>query len=103
MKKNILIAILCLFVFAFAKAQSVKITGVVADSLGNTLGMANVIAYQQDKNLGAFGITNDQGKYQLLNLKKDSTYILKVSFLGLKTIEDTVKNIQTDLVKIISC
>ncbi|ARN72085.1 hypothetical protein BST91_10695 [Nonlabens tegetincola] len=99
MKKNILIAILCLFVFAFAKAQSVKITGVVADSLGNTLGMANVIAYQQDKNLGAFGITNDQGKYQLLNLKKDSTYILKVSFLGLKTIEDTVKNIQTDLVK----
>jgi len=61
--------------------------------------MANVIAYQKDKNLGAFGITNDAGKYQLLNLKKDSTYVLKVSFLGLKTIVDTVKNIQNDLMK----
>ncbi|WP_213521036.1 carboxypeptidase-like regulatory domain-containing protein [Nonlabens sp.] len=99
MKKNLLVTLLACFVFSLAGAQSVKIYGVVVDSTGTPLQMANVIAYQKDKNLGAFGITNDAGKYQLLNLKKDSTYVLKVSFLGLKTIVDTVKNIQDDLNK----
>ncbi|MEN8897918.1 MAG: carboxypeptidase-like regulatory domain-containing protein [Nonlabens sp.] len=96
MKKNLLLIVLACFTFSIASAQSVKITGVVVDSTGTPLQMANVIAYQKDKNLGSFGITNDAGKYQLLNLKKDSTYVLKVSFLGLKTIEDTIKNIQED-------
>ena len=99
MKKNLLLTLLACFVFSLAGAQSVKITGVVVDSTGTPLQMANVIAYQKDKNLGAFGITNDAGKYQLRNLKKDSTYVVKVSFLGLKTIVDTVKNIQDDLMK----
>jgi hypothetical protein len=99
MKKNLLLTLLACFAFSLAGAQSVKIYGIVVDSTGTPLQMANVIAYQKDKNLGAFGITNDAGKYQLLNLKKDSTYVVKVSFLGLKTIVDTVKNIQDDLMK----
>jgi hypothetical protein len=99
MKKIVLLTLLACFAFSLAGAQSVKISGIVVDSTGTPLQMANVIAYQKDKNLGAFGITNDAGKYQLLNLKKDSTYVLKVSFLGLKTIVDTVKNIQNDLMK----
>lgn len=99
MKKNLLLVVLAGLLFSIASAQTVKISGIVVDSTGTPLQMANVIAYQKDKNLGAFGITNDSGKYQLLSLKKDSTYVLKVSFLGLKTIVDTVKNVQTDLTR----
>ncbi|GAK76806.1 hypothetical protein JCM19296_2406 [Nonlabens ulvanivorans] len=80
-------------------AQNYKITGTVVDSLGVPLQMANVIAYQQDKNLGAFGITNQEGKYKLEGLKQDSTYTIKVSFLGLKQIEEKVEKLQGDLVK----
>ena len=97
MKKTLLTLLALICLAGTLKAQSVKITGVVVDSLGQPLQMANVIAYQKDKNLGAFGITNDAGRYQLLDLKKDSTYVVKVSFLGLKAVEDTIKNIQTDL------
>ncbi|GAK90278.1 hypothetical protein JCM19297_2290 [Nonlabens ulvanivorans] len=82
-----------------AVAQNYKITGTVVDSLGVPLQMANVIAYQQDKNLGAFGITNQEGKYKLEGLKQDSTYTIKVSFLGLKQIEEKVEKLQGDLVK----
>jgi hypothetical protein len=99
MKNKLLLVLLSCFIISLANAQSVKISGVVVDSTGTPLQMANVIAYQQDKNLGAFGITNDAGKYQLLNLKKDSTYVVKVSFLGLKTMVDTIKNIQDNSIK----
>ncbi|MFT7285497.1 carboxypeptidase-like regulatory domain-containing protein, partial [Nonlabens sp.] len=99
MKNKLLLVLLSCFIISLASAQSVKISGVVVDSTGTPLQMANVIAYQQDKNLGAFGITNDAGKYQLLNLKKDSTYVVKVSFLGLKTMVDTIKNIQDNSIK----
>ncbi|WP_124979166.1 carboxypeptidase regulatory-like domain-containing protein [Nonlabens xiamenensis] len=99
MKRNLLLLLTACFCLSLGQAQSVKITGVVVDSTGMPLQMANVIAYQKDNNLGAFGITNVNGKYQLQNLKKDSTYVIKVSFLGLKPVEDTIKNIQQDLVK----
>jgi len=99
MKQKLLFIVIAIFTVSLASGQSVKVSGVVIDSAGNPLQMANVIAYQKDRNLGAFGITNDSGKYQLLDLKKDSTYVIKVSFLGLRTVEDTIKNIQTDLVK----
>ncbi|WP_405370058.1 carboxypeptidase regulatory-like domain-containing protein [Nonlabens sp. Asnod2-A12] len=99
MKKTLLLTLMACFLLSLAGAQSIKISGVVVDSTGTPLQMANVIAYQKDKNLGGFGITNDAGRYQLQGLKKDSTYVLKVSFLGLKTIEDTVRNVQGDLVR----
>lgn len=99
MKKNILLLCLALLCLSTAVAQNYKITGTVVDSLGVPLQMANVIAYQQDKNLGAFGITNQEGKYKLEGLKQDSTYTIKVSFLGLKQIEEKVEKLQGDLVK----
>jgi hypothetical protein len=98
MIKHIIITAVMLLTTTVAVAQF-KITGTVVDSAGAPLPMANVIAYQQDKNLGAFGITNQNGKYQLNGLKKDSTYTLKVSFLGLKPMEEKVENLQADLVK----
>jgi hypothetical protein len=97
MKKFTLTLLLGIFLGGLSNAQDLKLTGTVVDSLGLPLPMANVIAYQKDKNLGAFGITNNSGKFQLLSLKKDSTYVVKVSYLGLKTFEDTIRNMQTDL------
>ncbi|KEZ92813.1 TonB-dependent receptor [Nonlabens ulvanivorans] len=99
MKKNILLLCVALLCLSTSIAQNYKITGTVVDSLGVPLQMANVIAYQQDKNLGAFGITNQEGKYKLEGLKQDSTYTIKVSFLGLKQIEEKVEKLQGDLVK----
>lgn len=99
MKKNILLLCVALLCLSTAVAQNYKITGTVVDSLGVPLQMANVIAYQQDKNLGAFGITNQEGKYKLEGLKQDSTYTIKVSFLGLKQIDEKVEKLQGDLVK----
>lgn len=98
MKLKLLIAFVVLFGYT-AAAQTYKATGVVVDSLGTPLAMANVIAYQKDKNLGAFGITNQDGRYQLLGLKQDSTYTVKVSFLGMRTLEDTFRPTKTDIVK----
>lgn len=97
--KLLLLALALITISGTALAQNFKITGTVVDSLGVPLQMANVIAYQQDKNLGAFGITNQAGNYKLEGLKKDSTYTIKVSFLGLKQIEEKVENLQADLVK----
>lgn len=98
MKKNLLILLVALLGIT-ATGQTYKATGVVVDSLGMPLAMANVIAYQKDKNLGAFGITNQDGKYQLQGLKQDSTYTVKVSFLGLKTLEETFKPSKNDIVR----
>lgn len=98
MKKQVLIA-LALLIGMTAAAQTYKATGVVVDSLGTPLAMANVIAYQKDKNLGAFGITNMDGKYMLTGLKQDSTYTVKVSYLGLRPLEEIFKPTKTDIVK----
>jgi len=99
MNKIILLIASMLLMTIAAQAQTVKISGQVIDSLGTPVAMANVIAYGANNTMGAFSITNTEGKYQLNGLKQDSTYVLKVSFIGLKPIEETVSKIQTDLVK----
>lgn len=99
MNKSILIIASFLLTAMIAQAQTVKITGQVIDSLGTPVAMANIIAYGANNTMGAFSITNAEGKYQLTNLKQDSTYVLKVSFLGLKPIEEKVTKIQSDMVK----
>ncbi len=98
---NKIILFLSVFFLAIitSQAQNVKITGTVVDSLGVPVAMANVIAYGANNTMGAFGITNTDGRYQLLNLKQDSTYILKLSFIGLKPVEQKVERIQSDMVK----
>jgi hypothetical protein len=99
MNKIILLIASLLLMTIAAQAQNVKISGQVIDSLGTPVAMANVIAYGANNTMGAFSITNTEGKYQLNGLKQDSTYVLKVSFIGLKPIEEKVSKIQTDLVK----
>ncbi|MDP2686273.1 MAG: TonB-dependent receptor [Aequorivita sp.] len=76
-------------------AQSIKVKGTIKDSIGNALEFANVIA--SIKSSGAtesYGITNYQGRYQL-DLPKGNNYILRASFLGYETKEQTV-NVPAD-------
>lgn len=95
--KHILTAILLLVVSnTFAQ---IKVEGVVKDSIGNPLELANVIAINQEtKALDSYGITNDKGRYKL-NLKSNATYKLQVSYIGMKTFEEIITTKDQDINK----
>ena len=77
----------------------IKLEGVIKDSIGNPLELANVIAINQvTKSLDAYGITNDQGRYKLV-LKKNASYKIQVSYVGMKTNESLLESKETDITK----
>ena len=87
MKKLLFISIL-LSLFSFdADAQSIKLRGVIKDSIGEPLELANIIAtIKETGEIESYAITNYEGRYQL-DLPTNNTYTLKASFLGLETKE----------------
>ena len=88
MKKYILAITLLIAGISFAQ---VKVTGIVKDSLGNPLEMANVIALNKKTNaLDSYGFTDSKGNFKL-TLKPNSTYSIKASYIGYKT-SDLVLN-----------
>lgn len=95
------ITLLLLFVTTFSFAQNVKFDGIVKDTTGVALEMANVMAVnQQTKAVDSYSITNDKGKFQLF-LNPNSTYNVRFTFLGLKTknisINTTTENINRNI------
>ena len=85
MKKSLLFALF--FVSSFSFAQNVKLEGIVSDTKNVALEMVNVMAVNTTtKAMDSYAITNDKGKYSL-NLKPNTTYNLKVSFLGMQSKE----------------
>lgn len=96
MKNLITLVILCVVGHSFAQ---IKVEGVVKDSIGNPLELANVIAInQQTKALESYGITNEQGGYKLA-LTKNMTYTIQVSYIGMKTFEEVLSIKEADLTK----
>lgn len=88
-----------LLLIVSAAFSQIKLEGVVKDSIGNPLELANVIAINQEtKALDAFGITNDLGRYKL-NLKKNTSYKLQVSYIGMKTGESLFESKDVDATK----
>ncbi|MCB0471420.1 MAG: carboxypeptidase-like regulatory domain-containing protein [Flavobacteriaceae bacterium] len=84
MKKTLLVALIAL---VNTLSAQIKMEGVVKDSVGNPLELANVIAINQQTNkLDSYAITDSKGHYQL-NLNKDSGYKIQVSYIGMKTAE----------------
>ena len=66
-------------------SQEIEVSGVVKDSVGNSLESANVIALAKTTNtLATYSITNSKGRYQIV-LKTGDIYTLKVSFIGFET------------------
>lgn len=87
--KKYLVAIIVLI--AGASFAQIKVTGIVKDSIGNPLEMANVIALNKKTNaLDSYGFTDSKGRYKL-TLKANTTYSIKASYIGNKT-SDVVLN-----------
>jgi hypothetical protein len=85
MKKLLLLFFLLISLVSFS--QSIKFEGVIQDVGKTPLEMANVMAVNTvTKAMDSYAITNDKGKY-LLNLKPNSNYSIKVSYLGMQTKE----------------
>ncbi len=96
MKK--LLALLFVVVTGSSFAQ-IKMQGVVKDSIGTPLELANVIAINQETNtLESYAVTNDKGKY-ILSLGKNGKYKIQVSYIGLKTGEETVETKDANITK----
>jgi CarboxypepD_reg-like domain len=85
MKKSLLFVLFSISSFSFA--QNVKLDGIVSDTKNVALEMVNVMAVNTaTKAMDSYAITNDKGKYSL-NLKPNTTYNLKISFLGMQSKE----------------
>jgi len=75
-------------------AQEITFSGVVTDSNEIFLYGANIIAVPESDKLDMkFSISDEKGRYRM-NLLKDSTYILEVSYLGFQKITDTISHTQ---------
>lgn len=77
----------------------IKLSGVVKDSVGTPLELANIIAInQKSKALESYAITNDKGKY-ILSLSKKETYKIQISYIGLKTAEEILETKEANITK----
>ncbi|WP_179319080.1 TonB-dependent receptor [Winogradskyella helgolandensis] len=95
--KNIL-ALLFTLVVMSSFAQ-IKMTGIVKDSIGSPLELANIIAINKESNtLESYAITDASGKY-VISLGKNGTYSIQVSYIGLKSVDETVETKEVDIAK----
>ncbi len=86
---KLFLAIILLFSLSIT-AQNIKVRGVINDSIGKPLELANVIATVKESGaIESYGITNYEGRFQL-DLPANNTYILRASFLGFETVEKEV-------------
>ncbi len=94
MKKLVIILILSITSHSFSQ---IKLEGTVKDSIGTPLELANVIAINQASNtLESYAITNDQGVFKL-NLGKNGTYKVQISYIGMKTSDAIVEVKEADI------
>src|SRR5690554_3297108 len=79
--------------FSFTRlliAQEIKLQGIVQDSIGQPLAFANILAKPEIKTESvAFAISDENGQY-LLRLKKDTPYIIEISYLGYIKVNDNI-------------
>ncbi|NVJ89864.1 MAG: carboxypeptidase-like regulatory domain-containing protein [Flavobacteriaceae bacterium] len=96
MKKILLIAI---FLMAGISNAQITFKGVVKDSVGEPLEMANVIALDTvAKKINSFGFTDANGNFKL-SLETNTVYNIKISYIGFKEISEFIKTGSTDITK----
>jgi len=96
MKKIIFAVLFCSINVAFSQ---IKFDGIVKDSIGRALELANIIVLNQETNtLASYAITNEKG-YFLLELPKNTTYNFQVSYIGMKTLEEVITIKESDETK----
>lgn len=95
---KLLVAMLLLFA-GTAFAQNIRMQGILKDSTGVVLEMANVMAVNKTTNsMDSYGITDDKGRYQL-SLIANTAYIIKASYIGYAPYEITVTTGTENIVK----
>ncbi|KGO94172.1 TonB-dependent receptor [Flavobacterium subsaxonicum] len=82
---------LALFFSVATFAQNVRLEGTIKDSTGVALEMANIMAVNKVTNtMDSYAITDDTGRFQL-QLKANTTYTIKASYIGYSSFEEEVK------------
>lgn len=96
MKKLLLLTI---FMVTMISNAQINFKGVVKDSIGEPLEMANVIALDTvAKSIASYGFTDAKGNYKL-DLKKNTVYNIKISYVGYKEISEFVKTKDANITK----
>ncbi len=96
MKKIVFIAI---FMVTGALSAQITFKGIIKDSIGNPLEMANVIALDTvAKRVASYGFSDDKGNFKL-ELKNNTTYNIKISYVGFKDISEFLKTKETNISK----
>jgi hypothetical protein len=94
MKNLFLLVLLTVASHSFAQ---IKLEGIVKDSIGTPLELANVIAINQESNkLESYAITNEQGRFKL-NLGKNANYKVQISYIGMKTADAIINAKEVDI------
>lgn len=82
---------------SFNLTAQIKFEGVVKDSIGNVLELANVIAINQETNaLESYTFTNDKGYFNLA-LRQNEKFKLQISYVGMKSFEDFISTQTSDI------
>ena len=88
MKKILFITV---FMTAALASAQIEYKGVVKDSIGTPLEMANVIALDTvAKRIASYGFTDSKGNFKL-ELKANTAYNIKISYIGFKEISAKIK------------
>ncbi|WP_144801983.1 TonB-dependent receptor [Maribacter sp. MAR_2009_72] len=97
--RNSFLLVLMFLCAIFGNAQEISLSGIVKDSLGAGVDMANVIAINTaTQGLESYGITNHAGLFKL-KLKTGEQYTIKVSYLGFRPESFTFTAAEDDAVK----
>ena len=96
MKKHLFL----LFIFTNSVIFSqIKMTGKVTDSIGTPLELANIILINSESNsLETFAMSDDKGNYKL-SLKKNTSYNLQVSYIGMSTFSQMLMTKDDNILK----
>jgi hypothetical protein len=96
MKKLLLLAI---FMVTFFTSAQIKLSGVVKDSIGEPLEMANILAINKvTKKMASYGFTDANGNYKL-ELAVNTTFDVKISYVGMKTSDFVLETKSNDIIK----
>ncbi len=88
MNKQLLSALLLLFaVSAFSQVTTSNIRGTVLDDANVSLFGANVVAIHTPTGTKYGAITNEEGRFNLLNLRVGGPYEITISYVGFKNYE----------------
>ena len=83
----------------FITTAQINLTGIVKDSIGQPLEMANVIALDTvAKRIASYGFTDAKGNFKL-SLSKNTVYNIKISYVGFKEISEFIKTKNADISK----